>query len=55
MSFVFERELPSAQHLKELLPVDKKAAAMRERRIAMMKKVMEGAGIGTVVYSEEYA
>ena len=43
MSFVFERELPSAQHLKQLLPVDKKAAAMRERRIAMMKKVMEGA------------
>ncbi len=42
MSFVFERELPSAQHLKQLLPVDKKAAAMRERRIAMMKKVMEG-------------
>ena len=42
MSFVFERELPSAQHLKELLPVDEKAAAMRERRIALMKKIMEG-------------
>ncbi len=42
MSFVFERELPSAEHLKELLPVSESVAAMRERRVALMKKVISG-------------
>ena len=42
MSFVFERELPSAEHLKQLLPVSESVAAMRERRVALMKKVISG-------------
>lgn len=42
MSFVFERKLPSAEHLKELLPVDAATAQIRERRVALLKKVIAG-------------
>ena len=42
MGFVFERELPSAKHLKELLPVSEATAALRERRVALMKKIIAG-------------
>ena len=42
MSFDYVRELPSPDHLKELLPVSRATAEMREARVDLIKKVISG-------------
>lgn len=42
MSFTYERQLPSAAHLKELLPISGAAAKRHQQRVADMKKILSG-------------
>ena len=42
MSFTYERQLPSAAHLKELLPISDAAAKRHKQRVDDMKKILSG-------------
>ena len=42
MSFDYERQLPSPDHLKEILPVEESVKKMREGRVALLQKVLSG-------------
>ncbi len=43
MSFVYKKEIPSAEHLKELLPVPASCAEMRARKLKEIENVLSGA------------
>ena len=42
MSFTFKKEMPSAEHLKELLPVPSDSAEIRIKRISEIEAVLSG-------------
>ncbi|HCA34947.1 MAG TPA: 3-deoxy-7-phosphoheptulonate synthase, partial [Lachnospiraceae bacterium] len=42
MGFSYERELPSPEHLKELLPVSPQLEQIRLDRIDYIKKILSG-------------
>ena len=42
MSFLYEHELPSAEHLKEILPVSPELTTIRKNRVERIKQVLSG-------------